>query len=262
MTTFGIITLGCKVNFYESEWIRQRLEAGGWSFLKTSDRCPDYAIVNTCTVTGRADRQSRQVVYQMARRCPEARIIVTGCYAQRAPETLAALPGVVSVVSNEGKPALPGGIMCNTPNPSPSVFSDMTLTRYESHTRAYLMIQNGCDAGCAYCIIPETRGKSRSKPPEVILTELDTLAATRHQEIVLCGIHLGKYGRDLTPRSTLSGLLDAMEHHAFSGLIRLSSIEPMELSNEMIRLAAASGKICPHFHIPLQSGDTDTLKKM
>jgi threonylcarbamoyladenosine tRNA methylthiotransferase MtaB len=103
MITFGLITLGCKVNFYESEWIRQQLEDRGWSFLKPSGRCPDHVIVNTCTVTGKADRQSRQAIYRMARRCPETRITVTGCYAQRAPEPLAALPGVASVVSNEEK---------------------------------------------------------------------------------------------------------------------------------------------------------------
>jgi len=262
MITFGLITLGCKVNFYESEWIRQQLEDRGWSFLKPSGRCPDHVIVNTCTVTGKADRQSRQAIYRMARRCPETRITVTGCYAQRAPEPLAALPGVASVVSNEEKAALPGSIMRDTPTPSSPIFSNMTLTRYESHTRAYLMIQNGCDAGCAYCIIPETRGKSRSKPPEVILAELDILSATRHQEIVLCGIHLGNYGRDLTPRSDLSELLDTMENHAFNGLIRLSSIEPMELNDRIIRRTADSEKICPHFHIPLQSGHTDTLRRM
>jgi threonylcarbamoyladenosine tRNA methylthiotransferase MtaB len=262
MTTFGLTTLGCKVNFYESEWIRQQLEAGGRVYLESAGPCPDDAIVNTCTVTGRADRQSRQAIYRIARQCPETRIHVTGCYAHRSPELLSGLPNVVSVVSNENKLSLPGLINGTSPVFPPPAFEKMALTRYESHTRAYLMIQNGCEAGCAYCIIPETRGKNRSKPPDVVLSELDILAATRHREIVLCGIHLGKYGHDLIPPTDLLRLLDAIENHPFRGLIRLSSIEPMELSGEIIRRVADSEKVCPHFHIPLQSGHTDTLKKM
>ncbi len=259
MTTFAIHTLGCKVNFYESAWIRERLLAVGANESEVSSACPDWIIVNTCTVTGRADRQSRQLIYRAGRRFPESKILVTGCYADRDPETLRSLPGVTCVVPNAEKPRIPGIVISCPPD---AVGEEMTLAGFGGHVRAYLMVQNGCNARCAYCVIPRVRGKSRSKPIETVLRELDALARAEHPEVVLCGIHLGLYGRDLSPRKTLGDLLRAIEAHPFPGHVRISSLEPMEFHEEIIEVAAASKKICPHFHIPLQNGDEEILRRM
>jgi len=259
MTSFSITTLGCKVNFYESEWISEQLIAMGFSRIDDHTSCPDWAIVNTCTVTNRASRQSRQVIYQAARRCPNTKIVATGCYADLDPEALKALPNVTLVIPNREKISLPGALLPSHPNIPPT---NMTLTSFKGHTRAYLMVQNGCNANCSYCIIPRVRGKSRSKPIETVLGELDALSSSGHPEIVLCGIHLGQYGLDLSPRTTLSALLGKIVAHPFEGRVRISSIEPMELNEEIIRQVASSEKICPHFHIPLQSGDREILQRM
>jgi len=259
MTTFTIHTLGCKVNFYESEWIREQLLTHGASEIRDTTHCPDWIIINTCTVTGRADRQSRQLIYRAARQYPETRVIVTGCYADRDPETLRTLPNVAHVVPNAEKLHLPETLL-TAPAESPPTW--MALSRFEGHVRAYLMVQNGCNARCAYCIIPKVRGRSRSKPIETVLRELTDLEASGHPEVVLCGIHLGLYGRDLSPPQTLSDLLKAIEDHPFRGNIRISSLEPMEFQREIIEITASSEKICPHFHIPLQNGDGGILKRM
>ncbi len=258
MTTFSITTLGCKVNFYESEWIGERLVNAGLVRLEERESCPDWAIVNTCTVTGRADRQSRQVVYQTARRCPNTKIIITGCYADRDPEALRALPGVVGVTPNSAKASLPTKIVPDSP-PTPPV---MSLRSFGSHVRAYLMVQNGCNAQCAYCIIPKVRGRSRSKPIETVLREIETLTHSGHPEIVLCGIHLGLYGHDLTPRTSLGRLIEAIEAAPFEMKVRISSIEPMEFTEGLVRRVTDSEKICSHFHIPLQSGSGKILRRM
>ena len=259
MTSFALFTFGCKVNFYESEWIRERLVSLGVTEAAGLSPCPDYVIVNTCTVTKRADRQCRQLIYRSARQCPETKIVVTGCYADRDTETLKTLPNVWKVFPNTRKNHLPEALLSRSPQASPD---QMTLSDFEGHVRAYLTVQNGCNARCAYCIIPKVRGKSRSKPVETVLEELDALAATGHPEVVLCGIHLGLYGRDLTPMKTLGDLLKAIEDHPFKGLIRISSLEPMDLHEEILEIAASSEKICPHLHIPLQSGDREILRRM
>ncbi len=258
MTSFALTTLGCKVNFYESEWIRERLRALGAIETDGLSPCPDWLILDTCTVTARADRQSRQILYRAARQCPGTKIIVTGCYANRDPEFLNSLPNVLHVVPNAEKRWIPSLIQ-----PDAGSFEGwMSLSRFGSHVRAYLTVQNGCDARCAYCIIPKVRGKSRSKPIETVLEELTALEAAGHPEVVLCGIHLGLFGRDLAPKRRLSDLLKAIEAHPFQERIRISSLEPMEFHEEIVDIAAASTRICPHFHIPLQSGDRETLKRM
>jgi len=258
MTTFTIYTLGCKVNFYESEWIRERLLALGATESNGLTTCPEWVIINTCTVTARADRQSRQLIYRAARQCPKAEIIITGCYADRDPETLKALPNVRHILPNDQKPRIPE-ILLSLSTPFDGW---MMLSTFKRHVRAYLMVQNGCNANCSYCIIPKVRGKNRSKPIDILLRELESLKASGHTEIVLCGIHLGLYGRDLSPPASLSSLLQAIEAHPFKGRIRISSLEPMELHKEIIQTISVSGKICPHLHIPLQSGEGETLKRM
>jgi len=258
MKTFSIVTLGCKVNFYESEWFRERLLTAGWMEVGEDGTCPDWVIVNTCTVTGRADRQSRQILYRIKRRCPDSRIIVTGCYADRDPETLAGLAGVTYVVPNGRKKEIPG-ILDPLSVPSPM---EMAVGSFARHVRAYLMVQNGCDARCAYCIIPSVRGRSRSKPMTQVLEEMDVLIESGHPEIILCGIHLGLYGRDLTPRTSLADLIGAIDRRAGDARIRISSLEPMEFSEAVIYRIADSSVVCPHFHIPLQSGSGRILRSM
>ncbi len=258
MITFSLVTLGCKVNFYESEWIREQLAAAGGVDVGEKELCPDWAIVNTCTVTGRADRQSRQILYRINRRCPDTRILVTGCYADRDPATLTVLPGVAHVVPNGKKKTIPGIVI----PPLDSSPKGMMIRGLAGHVRAYLAVQNGCDARCAYCIIPSVRGRSRSKPIARVLKEMDALKKSGHPEIVLCGIHLGLYGRDLSPKVSLADLIGAMDRQAGEIRIRISSLEPMELTEEMIRRVAGSDTICPHFHIPLQSGSERILRVM
>ncbi len=260
MRSFTLFTLGCKVNFYESEWIRERLANLGFIEHSNLSPCPEWVIINTCTVTNRADRQSRQIIYQTARKCPNARIVVTGCYADREPETIKALPNVRHVFSNSEKPQLIK-VLASAPT-APLSEGWMTLNSFKKNMRAYLMVQNGCNAHCAYCIIPTVRGKSRSKPISVILKELDALGTSGHPEVVLTGIHLGLYGRDLSPPRTLSDLIVAIDTSPFSGRVRLSSLEPMELDHKLIETIAASEKICRHLHVPLQNGDEEILRRM
>ncbi len=274
MTTmkFVIATLGCKVNAAESEMLASELESAGWTPGSPGDDA-DLCIVNTCTVTGKASMQSRQVIRQLRRRHPHARIVVTGCYAETHPEILNAIDGVSAVIGTAGKHRLadilsdlsatqgtfgPSAVTGPPLEPLPSPIPNAAGSR----SRPLLKVQDGCNQCCTYCIVPRARGRSRSLPLKAAMDALRGFASAGYREVVLTGIHLGAYGEDLSPRETLLDLLNAIKSETPVERVRLSSIEPNELSRELIETVTESKKFCPHFHLPLQSGDNGILKQM
>ncbi len=251
-------TLGCKINQYESEQLRQNLLSQG-NTIVPFDGEADVYIINTCSVTAKSDYQCRQVIRSAARRGRDAKIVVTGCYASTRPEELKQLAGVTFVVGNAEKGAIPSLIL-NPPPPSEgSALSSSTPTR-GSRTRGFLKIQDGCDNRCSYCIVPLARGASRSVDQAVVLREFKRLVLEGCPEIVLTGIHIGTYGADLASPASLTALLHELIPHRGSARIRLSSIEPHEITSETIALLGKT--LCRHLHIPLQSGDETILRTM
>jgi threonylcarbamoyladenosine tRNA methylthiotransferase MtaB len=273
MKRYTITTLGCKVNQCESAALGHLLEERG--FLPADDTIqPDVVIINTCTVTGRAAMQSRQVIRQAARRNPRAAIVVTGCYAQTAPDEITAIQDVDVIVGHEDKLAIgtildqlftgtPGPILSHRHINACRQFAALPSVASEGRTRAFLKIQDGCNTMCTYCIVPHARGRSRSMPATDVLEHLKHLGADGFREVVLTGIHLGAYGTDLDPPTSLSQVLKVALEQLSVNRIRLSSIEPTEIDQGLIDLVADSrGGLCPHFHIPLQSGDDGILERM
>lgn len=266
----ALVTLGCKVNQCDSAGMAQRLEQLGHT-LVGFDAEADVCIVNTCTVTARTDFQSRQLIRRAARRNPSAPVIVTGCYAQVAPELLKALPNVRLVAGNVEKELIPGLVGALNGGPAEvrvrdigqtGVFSGLAADRFPGRTRAFLKIQDGCNARCSYCIVPTARGPSRSMPPGDVLERVAALAGSGCREVVLTGVHLGAWGADLSPASGLPRLLRRIEEAGTVGRLRLSSIEPLEVTAELIACLRESAVLCPHVHIPLQSGDDRVLTAM
>lgn len=266
----AVATLGCKVNQFDSALLAERLRSEGFTVVPFGEGA-DVCIINTCTVTARTDYQSRQLVRRASKYCPGAGVVVTGCYAQVAPAELAEMPGVAAVVGNAEKDALPGFLdrildergkiivgdirRCGS---MPSVTADV----FPGRTRAILKVQDGCDAFCTYCIVPFSRGRSRSLPPPDVLRQAARFAESGYREVVLTGIHLGSYGSDLAPSASLAGLLAGFDDIDGVERVRLSSIEPMEVTPELISRMASSEKLCRHLHVPLQSGDDRILKLM
>ncbi len=274
-----IKTLGCKVNQCESEAIRNALVESDRGFTSVVDGSADVVIVNTCTVTRKAAMQSRQAVRQAIRANPGARIVVTGCHAQTAPAELAAIDGVDLIVGNRDKHLIPAQILADVPNHAgeglpvvcPSTagvdqFDVLPGIAHGGRTRPFLKIQDGCNAFCTYCIVPHARGRSRSLPMDQVLSQVEQLGRLGYREVVLTGIHIGCYGHDLTSTTGLYDLLCRIRDAGSIDRVRVSSIEPAELSRDIIGLATtgedAPGRLCPHFHIPLQSGDDGILKRM
>jgi threonylcarbamoyladenosine tRNA methylthiotransferase MtaB len=283
MTTFLIKTLGCKVNQFESETLEQALIDQGYLPAGGNGSSANLCIVNTCTVTQKASMQSRQAIRQAIRANPGARIVVTGCYAQTEPETIQSIAGVHDIVGHGDKLKIPEILSLTkawkstsseeqitdkrrpltlTVNGKLSTFPESRLQRSHSRTRPFLKIQDGCNAFCSYCIVPYARGRSRSLPRESVLETIAGLKADGIHEVVLTGIHIGHYGLDLKPDICLTDLLAAIEAAGLMERIRISSIEPAEVSDELIDRVAGSRVFCRHFHIPLQSGDNDVLKRM
>ncbi len=274
-----IQTLGCKVNQCESAAIGKALVESDQGFDFAGDGAADVVIVNTCTVTRKAAMQSRQAVRQAIRANPAARIVVTGCHAQTAPSELAAIDGVDLIVGNRDKHRLPQQILSDMPDDAGQEASaacqqiagidhsaGLPGIAHGGRTRPYLKIQDGCNAFCTYCIVPYARGKSRSLPPGLVLNQIEELGRLGYREVVLTGIHIGCYGRDLEPTIGLYDLLCRIRDVGAIDRLRISSIEPVELTDDIIGLAAAGenspGMLCRHFHIPLQSGDDGILKRM
>ncbi len=268
--TAAVATLGCKVNQCESEGIIGELSARGMKIVPF-EQTADIYIINTCTVTKKTDYQSRQLIHRAIRKNPGANVIVTGCYAQRAPEEIYSIAGVRSILGNTEKESILDSVAKPKTDEKKIIVGNIRKEKFISglwanvffeHTRAFLKIQDGCDAFCSYCVIPYTRGTSRSLPVEKIIERMASLAANGYREIVLTGIHLGIWGHDLHPRQELAALLQRMAEKRPVERIRLSSIEPRELNDEIISLIKESGMFCRHLHIPLQNGSNKILKMM
>ncbi len=273
MSKFKITTLGCKVNQAESEAIAQDLQSSKWLTARSLEEA-DICIVNTCAVTQKAAMQSRQAVRRAVRANPNAHIVVTGCYAQTAPQDIEAIEGVNYIVGHGEKhtigrmiradghraPGQPITIRGDIRKQRP--FAAIPIANTVRRTRSFLKIQDGCDACCAYCIVPQARGRSRSMPLENVLDNIDKLAKAGYREVVLTGIHLGAYGHDLTPVTNLSTALECIRELKPIDRVRLSSIEPFEVTGKILEQVLSSDLFCRHFHIPLQSGDAGILKNM
>lgn len=272
MTLFYIHTLGCKVNRYESDGIAAELEQKGAHRTNRPDRA-DVCVINTCTVTSKAGMQSRQEIRRIRKSNPDARLIVTGCYAQTESETVKAISGVDRVVGHEQKFGIADMITSedfHDPKPvdvNSSVCNDTSYHTFQTPvkgemTRAYLKIQDGCNAFCSYCIIPYARGRSRSMPERDILEHLKILSDSGYNEVILTGIHIGNWGSDLPSAQTFTDLLETIVRKKPVSRIRISSIEPMEVTDGLIDLIRDVHTICDHLHIPLQSGDDMVLERM
>ena len=282
MSTFTIHNFGCRATQADAASIRQSFLARGYSLAET-DSIADLVVLNTCTVTAAADAEARDAIRRIHRQNPGVRIVVTGCYAQRAPEELAAIEGVAWVVGNSHQTEIPsfvegkGLVSIAGPGrhdslPVQIVREDMRVARDLAvapsedipgeRTRPTLKIQDGCNHRCAYCVIPFVRGRSRSLSPDRVLAEIRRLVESGVQEIVLSGIDLGSYGRELSPRTTLYDLIQRIVNESTIERLRLSSIEPMDVTQDFVNLAASTERIAPHFHMPLQSGSDRVLHSM
>jgi threonylcarbamoyladenosine tRNA methylthiotransferase MtaB len=296
MATFYIEQFGCRATQADGAALERQLLARGCTSVPEA-AVADIVVVNTCTVTAAADAQARDSIRKLHVRNPAARVIVTGCYAQRAPEELAALPGVSWVVGNSHKPQIPDLIDALSPQPSASPSKDffpaaaleadlLSLSRAPAeiltgdifeqdvllgapvlggegnHTRPTLKIQDGCNSRCSYCVIPFVRGKSRSLPPDAVLREIQHLSKSGYCEIVLSGINLGTYGRDLSPRVEFESLLRRILDETSVERLRISSIEPLDVTQDLVDLFAGTDRIAQHFHMPLQSGSDRILAAM
>ncbi len=266
----AIATLGCKVNRYESAALEESLQKK--NFLLVPFNTPaDVYIINTCTVTALADFQARQLIRRAHKMNPQAKILVTGCYAQIAASNIAAMEGVSIVIGNDRKNEIPE-LLENDLSSTPHIFTgdifrqkefyNMPLAAFGDRTRAFLKIQDGCNSFCSYCIVPFARGMSRSMPAAEVFSALTRLDQEGYKEIVLTGIHLGMYGHDLEPATNISYILRQICNHRWDTRIRLSSIEPGEVTTDLLNIIKNSELICPHLHIPLQSGDDKVLQLM
>jgi len=266
----AIVTLGCKVNQCESEAIAGAMEQEGWEVVPFGPDV-DCTVVNTCVVTARAQADSRRWIYRTRREMPRGLLLVTGCLPQIDPHGADSL-GVDGVAGNQEKGCIPEIVEALRQGKGPVIevgdiaqaeqMPDLQSNQFCRRTRSFLKIQDGCNARCSYCIVPLARGRSRSLPPSPVLASLKRQKAAGYQEAVLAGIHLGAYGLDLEPKTTLLELLERIEEAETPPRIRLSSLEPQEATPELIAFVSSSRKICPHFHLPLQSGADEILRRM
>ncbi len=265
----AVATLGCKVNQCESAALQDALRTEGYLPVAFGTRA-ECSIINTCAVTASAGAQSRQLVRQAVRTNPGAVIVVTGCYAQVSPEALARIPGVALVAGNAEKERLPRLLAGAEVGKQRILVGDVGCDRTWTHapavlsgrTRAFFKIQDGCNAFCNYCIVPYARGRSRSLPLSQVRTGLVALGRAGYGEAVLTGIHLGAYGEDLEPPTSLADVIRWADAERPVARLRLSSLEPNEITDELIALMASSSVVCRHLHIPLQSGDDEILRAM
>ncbi len=268
--TMSIYTLGCKVNQYESEAVSSLFEQNGYEVI-SFDQNSDVYIINTCTVTNLSDRKSRQAIRKAKKNNPDSIVAVMGCYAQTSSEDVLKIPGVNLVIGTKDRNRIleyvdrleAGECRINAVDNimTSRSFEELKVNTYKERTRAYLKIQEGCSQFCSYCIIPYARGPIRSRKPQDIIDEVRELSQHGFTEIVLTGIHLASYGKD----QKTTDLLDIIQKlNGIEGIqrIRLGSIEPTTITEEFVRAAADMPKLCPHYHLSLQSGCDNTLKAM
>ena len=285
MATYHVENFGCRATQADGASIERQLLERGLERAGGANQA-EVVVLNTCTVTASADHDARAAIRRIHRENPGAQILVTGCYAQRAPQELSAIPGVTLVLGNShkheladyvapapgGKDFLPltqigapdapnvivGDIFAHTELTAAPVFDGDSFEK----TRPNLKVQDGCNNRCSFCIIPFVRGRSRSLKLEQVLREVDALVANGYREIVLSGINLGRWGRELRPQMRFADMLRAILDHTAIEKLRISSVEPMDWTNELIELVASSPRICKHAHVPLQSGSDRILRRM
>ena len=252
-----IHTAGCRVNFHDSSTLRHALHQKGFAIVD-EDESADLIILNTCTVTHAADRDARKLVRRVQRQCPDAKIVLTGCYAEIGGESLRESLGVHWVAGLQDKAHLPHLIhQWFGPQPEPT-----ERAAPDSRSRFFYKVQEGCDVRCAFCIIPDARGPARSIPPHTVLGDLDAACRRGHREIILSGIHLGAYGRDLPERPSLAALIERILEETPVERLRLGSIEPWGVRPDLIRLFREEPRLLPSLPLPLQSGCEATLRRM
>ncbi|XEC96802.1 tRNA (N(6)-L-threonylcarbamoyladenosine(37)-C(2))-methylthiotransferase MtaB [Paenibacillus tarimensis] len=270
MPTVAFYTLGCKVNFYDTEAIWQLFKNEGYEQVDFESTADVY-LINTCTVTNTGDKKSRQIIRRAVRRNPDAVIAVTGCYAQTSPAEILAIPGVDLVIGTQDRDQLMtyiNGIQTDR-QPVNAVrnimktreFEELDVPDFSDRTRAFLKIQEGCNNFCTFCIIPWSRGLSRSRDPKSVIAQAEQLVKAGYKEIVLTGIHTGGYGDDME-NYRLSDLLWDLDNVEGLERVRISSIEASQIDDKMIEVLNRSDKMCRHLHIPLQAGDDTVLKRM
>jgi len=252
---FYIKTLGCKVNQCDSNNIARKFFEAGWIEEK-NPVSPGLCIINTCAVTSHADRKSRNAIGSIINKFPNAKIFVTGCYALYDPDAIKKIPGVSGIIKKENINSLLKKF--RLPRNKKKAPNQLLKNR----VRAFIKIQDGCNNSCSYCVVPILRGRSRSIRQSDVLKEARQAASKGHKEIVLTGVSLGAYGLDLKPKTDLAGLLTRLEKIKGLVRIRLSSIEPHDISEKLLKKIGSSNKICPFLHVPFQSGDDDVLMSM
>ena len=267
----AITTLGCKTNQFESAGMVESLQQQGYQSVPFTEEADVY-IINTCTVTAKSDAESRKLIRRAARLNPAAQVVVTGCYAQLAAAELSRLPNVSLVIGNSEKRDIArllataaegaGASVAVSDISAESAAEPLPLESFAEHTRAFLQIQNGCNAFCAYCIVPYARGRSRSVAFDEVLAGVERFAAAGFREVVLTGIHLGAYGKDLAEQTDLTALLAEIDASGVVSRLRIGSVEPDEVTSALIDVIASGRHICPHLHLPLQSGSDRVLAAM
>ena len=271
MKRVAFYTLGCKVNQYETEAMLELFEKEGYEKAETEDYADVY-VINTCTVTHMSDRKSRQYIRRMKKKNPDAIIAVVGCYSQVSPEEILSIDEVNLVMgTNDRKKIVEEVKKIDASRKVSTVddimkvkaFEEIEINKTNGKTRAFMKIQDGCDRYCSYCIIPYARGRVRSRDLESIVKEVENLASNGYKEVVLTGIHVASYGKDI--KETDIKLLDVIKQiNDIEGIerIRLSSVEPILFTDEFVEAVSAMDKVCPHYHLSLQSGCDETLKRM
>ena len=256
--TFQLHFFGCKTNQADAASVAGLFERAGWHEASND---PSLMIVQTCTVTMSADSQARQLIRKLKRKSPHSRILLTGCYAERAEDELKKMPEVDYVAGNLN-PAKMQILSTIAGQDFSFENSDFPMSSESGRTRQYIKIQDGCDARCSYCIIPSVRGKSRSLPPEKVIQRIEWYRDLNYREMILTGISMGGYGKDLLPRTSLADLMRKIDKIPGEFKIRLSSLEPEEIDDDFIDVFTASHRFQPHLHLPLQSASDIVLKKM
>ena len=264
MKTCAFYTLGCKVNQYETQGIREGFLKAGYREVGFKERA-DICVINTCTVTAKTDKESRQIIRNSYRRNPQVQVVVTGCYTQLNEDEIRGIPGTHLIVKNRDKDKIVDIIRSrNTARlrSSDKRYPPLTISDFKNRTKAFLKVQDGCDNFCSYCKVPLVRGRSRSRGIKSAICEMKRLISQGFKEVVLTGICLGAWGEDLSPKRNLTELLKQLVGQEGDFRIRLSSIEPKYVNARLIAVIKSSPKICRHLHIPLQSGDDKILKIM
>jgi threonylcarbamoyladenosine tRNA methylthiotransferase MtaB len=271
MKTVGFATLGCRLNQVESQEMRALVESAGYRAVEDGEAAQVY-VVNTCTVTSRADFSDRQAIRRITRANPEAVVVVTGCLAQTDPDALASMPGVDLVIGNQEKYRLPELLATLEKRDRPEVrveriadarhVPSAPVTRMSGRSRAFVKIQDGCQHRCAFCIVPAARGRSRSQEPKVLVEQVEALVGEGYGEITLTGVDIGHYGWDLVPRTSLAALVERLAEVRGLRWLRLSSVLPAYFTPELFQAVTTIPIVVPHLHLPLQSGSDRVLRLM